>query len=448
MRVFPLIPAALPPAVCLSPSGARCMTVIGSYPKWLPQASAALSWTDQQVETLALDSLKRQGVVVIAVKETTRALGDLAGFNRKRAGVSVVAITGSNGKTSTKEMTAAVVSRRYRTLSTSGNLNNEIGMPLTLLKLEPLHQWAVLELGMNHPGEIRRLAEICRPDVGIITNIGRAHLEGLGSIDGVMRAKGELLEKIKPGGTAVLNADDPKVLELAKKTALAVTFFGLSENASVRALSIKSTAATISFRLVLPAEEIDITLAATGRFMVSNALAAAAVGLTLGFSAAEIKAGLENFKAVGGRMNIIQTRKKVSIVDDTYNANPASMQAAIAALSELKGNNRGILVIGDMLELGDGAETLHKEIGAFSARIHTDRLYLTGIYAEAVKAGAVEGGIDAGAIFSGTRAEILADLTERLEAGDWVLVKGSRAMEMEKIVIGLRVGGGRKSCNF
>ena len=148
-----------------------------------------------KVETLALDDLKRQGIVVIAVKETTRALGDLAGFNRKRAGVSVVAITGSNGKTSTKELTAAVVSRRYRTLSTSGNLNNEIGMPLTLLKLEPLHQWAVLELGINHPGEIRRLAEICRPDMGIITNIGSAHLEGLGSIDGVMRAKGELLEK-------------------------------------------------------------------------------------------------------------------------------------------------------------------------------------------------------------------------------------------------------------
>jgi UDP-N-acetylmuramoyl-tripeptide--D-alanyl-D-alanine ligase len=378
---------------------------------------------------------------VIDVKDTTRALGDLAGFNRQRAGVSVVAITGSNGKTSTKEMTTAVVSRRYRTLSTSGNLNNEIGLPLTLLKLEPLHRWAVLELGMNHAGEIRRLAEICRPDVGIITNIGRAHLEGLGSLDGVMRAKGELLEKIKPGGTAVLNADDPRVLELAKKTALGVTFFGLSDNAAVRALAVKSAPATVRFRLILPAEEIGITLAATGRFMVSNALAAAAVGLTLGLSAAEIKAGRENFKTLGGRMNIIQTRKKVSIVDDTYNANPASMQAAIAALGELKGKSRGILVLGDMRELGNGAETLHKEIGALAARTHADRIYLTGDYAEAVKAGAVAGGFDAGAIFSGTRAEILTDLTERLAAGDWVLVKGSRAMAMEKIVIGLKAWG-------
>ena len=413
--------------------------------RFIPQVVAAgvrgIIVDGSAAETLALESLKRQGVVVIAVKETTRALGDLAGFNRKRAGVSVVAITGSNGKTSTKEMTAAVVARRFRTLSTSGNLNNEIGMPLTLLKLEPRHQWAVLELGMNHAGEIRRLGEICRPDVGIITNIGRAHLEGLGSLDGVMRAKGELLEKIKPGGKVVLNADDPRVMELAKKTDLAVTFFGFSEDAAVRALAVKSTAGAVSFRLVLPAEEIDITLAAAGQFMVYNALAAAGVGLTLGFSAAEIKAGLENFKAVGGRMNIIQTRKRVSIVDDTYNANPASMLAAIAALGELKENNRGILVIGDMLELGHGAETLHREIGAFSARTRTDRLYLTGDYAKAVKAGAVEGGADPGTIFSGTRAEILADLTGRLEAGDWVLVKGSRAMGMEKIVMGLKTWG-------
>lgn len=400
-----------------------------------------------RIESLGLDALKRQAVVVIAVKDTTRALGDLAGFNRRRAGISVAAITGSNGKTSTKEMTAAVLSRRYRTLATSGNLNNEIGMPLTLLKLEPAHQWAVLELGMNHPGEIRRLAEICRPDVGVITNIGPAHLEGLGSIDGVMRAKGELLEKIKPDGAAILNADDPKLRELAKKTRLAVTFFGLSHDASVRARSVKSTATTVRFRLVFPAEDVDIALTATGRFMLYNALAAAAVGLTQGFSAAEIKTGLENFKPVGGRMNIIRTRKKVTIVDDTYNANPASMQAAIAALSELKRSGRGILVLGDMRELGSQAETLHKEIGALAARTHAHRLYFTGDQAEAVKAGAMAEGLAADFIFNGTHAEILEDLTARLAAGDWVLVKGSRAMGMEKIVAGLRewADGGERS---
>jgi len=410
--------------------------------RFIPDVAAAgvrgMIVDGSKVESLNLEDLKRLGSAVLAVKETTRALGDLAGYNRRRAGVSVVAVTGSNGKTSTKEMIAAVLSRRYRTLSTSGNLNNEIGMPLTLLRLEPRHQWAVLELGMNHPGEIRRLAEICQPDVGVITNIGRAHLEGLGSVDGVMRAKGELLEKIKPDGTAVLNADDPKALELARKTGLAVTFFGFSDHAAVRAAAVAGTPETVRFRLLLPAEAIDVTLAATGRFMVPNALAAAAVGLILGLPAAEIKAGLENFKTVGGRMNIIQTRKKVVIVDDTYNANPASMQAAIAALCELKGSGRGILVLGDMLELGDEAEALHREIGAFAAGTCADRLYLTGNHAEAVRSGAGAGGIDAGDIFCGTHVGILAELTGRLAAGDWVLVKGSRGMQMEKIVAGLK----------
>ncbi len=391
-----------------------------------------------EVASLGLDDLKKRGLVIIAVKDTIRCLGDLAHYNRNRAGISVVAVTGSNGKTSTKDMTAAILSRRFRTLSTSGNLNNEIGMPLTLLKLEPGQQWAVLELGMNHPGEIRRLAEICQPDIGIITNIGPAHLEGLGSIDGVMQAKGELLEKIKAKGTAVLNADDPKVQQLARTTRLAVLSFGLSSAASVRADSIEITPKALHFRLVLPAEKIDITLSAAGRFMVYNALAAAAAGTVLRFSAADIKTGLENFKAVDGRMNIIQTRKQIAIIDDTYNANPVSMRAAIVALDEFKKDGRSILILGDMRELGDQAEALHREIGTLAAQHHVVRMYLTGEYAEAVRAGAMEKGLNADSIFIGSHAEILDDLPGRLAEGDWVLVKGSRAMKMEKIVTGLR----------
>ena len=178
---------------------------------------------------LPITELERKGIVCVAVNNTTKALGDLAAYNRKRSNVSVIAITGSNGKTTTKDMTAAVVARRFNTLSTSGSFNNEIGLPLTLLKLDYRHQWSVLELGMNSPGEIARLSEICLPDVGVIINIGPAHLEGFESIDGVMHAKGELLEKIKHGGTAVLNADDPKILQLAGKTSKNVLFFGLSK---------------------------------------------------------------------------------------------------------------------------------------------------------------------------------------------------------------------------
>ncbi len=379
-----------------------------------------------------------KGIVCVVVSDTTKALGDLASFNRRRTDVSVVAITGSNGKTTTREMTASVVSTRYKTLSTKGNFNNEIGLPLTLLDLKNSHQWAVLELGTNSPGEIDRLGEICIPDIGVITNIGLAHLEGLGSIEGVMNAKGELLKRIKPEGTAVLNADDSRVLYLSTKTSRKVLYFGLSEDARIKALDVNETTTGISFTLVLPEERIPIKLRVHGGFMVSNALAAASVGYIIGLSSEEIKAGLEYFQPVKGRINIFDVRG-VHIIDDTYNANPDSMEAAIRILSSLKGNSRGILVAGDMLELGEHAESMHRKIGAMSARSNIARLYITGEFAEAVANGAGKEDKNSMDIFIGAREEILEDLKKSLLPGDWVLVKGSRAMGMEKIVEGLRI---------
>jgi len=381
---------------------------------------------------------QNKGIVCVAVSDTTKALGDLASFNRRRTDVSVVAITGSNGKTTTKEMTASVVSTRYKTLSTKGNFNNEIGLPLTLLDLKNSHQWAVLELGTNRPGEIDRLGEICIPDIGVITNIGFAHLEGLGSIEGVMNAKGELLKRIKPEGTAVLNADDSRVLYLSTKTSRKVLYFGLSEDARIKALNVNETTTGISFTLVLPEERVPIKLRTSGRFMVSNALAAASVGYIIGLSLEEIKAGLECFQPVKGRINIFDIRG-VHIIDDTYNANPDSMEAAIRILSSLKGNSRGILVAGDMLELGEHAESMHRKIGALFARSNIARLYITGEFAKAVANGARKEDKNLMDIFIGAREEILEDLKKSLLPGDWVLVKGSRAMGMEKIVEGLRI---------
>ncbi|UCD32958.1 MAG: UDP-N-acetylmuramoyl-L-alanyl-D-glutamate--2,6-diaminopimelate ligase, partial [Desulfobacterales bacterium] len=302
-------------------------------------------------------------VVCVGVKNTTKALGDLAAFNRRRTSVSVVGITGSNGKTSTRRMTAGVVSSRFCTLSTRGNLNNEIGLPLMLLKLSHDHEWAVLEMGMNRPGEIARLAEICSPDIGVITNIGPAHLEGLGSLDAVMKAKGELLGKIKPSGTAVLNADDPRVLHLASDVSVNVLLYGFSEKADIRSQAVNEHGEGTSFTLLLPTAGIYIELKTPAGFMVSNALAAAAVGYCMGLTEKEIKDGLEDFEPVKGRMNVVETRKGINIIDDTYNANPASMEAAIKALKTLKKRSRGILVAGDMLELGDHAESLHRQIG-------------------------------------------------------------------------------------
>ncbi|UCH24150.1 MAG: UDP-N-acetylmuramoyl-tripeptide--D-alanyl-D-alanine ligase [Deltaproteobacteria bacterium] len=388
-------------------------------------------------DELPYQTWSEKGIVCLAVDDTTRALGDLAAFHRKRTNVSVVAITGSNGKTTTREMTAAVLSRRFNTLSSSKNFNNDIGVPLTLFMLNSDHQWAVVELGMNAPGEIDRLAEICRPDIGVITNIGPVHLEGVGSLDGVMRAKGELLPRINPDGTAVLNADDHRVVSLAEKTRTAVLFFGTSGRAQIRALDLKGRGRGTTFTLVLLDEQISIDLKIPGAFMVSNALAAAAVGYQLGIPAAEIKAGLESFQPVQGRMNILETRKGIHIIDDTYNANPRSMEAALTTFKELKGDNRGVFVAGDMLELGAHAESSHYRIGALAVRSGILRLYVTGAFAEKVTAGAHSENMELQNIFRGNKKEILEDLARWLQPGDWILIKGSRGMRMEEIVEGL-----------
>ena len=378
------------------------------------------------------------GIACVVVDSTTKALGDLAAYHRKRCSAGVVAITGSNGKTTTRAMTAGVLVQRFKTLSTTGNLNNEIGLPLTLFQLDPAHEWAVLELGMNHAGEIDRLAQICLPDIGIITNIGPAHLEGVGSIASVAAAKSELVARIKPAGTAVLNADDPHLRRLARKTDKKVCLFGLSADAAVRARSIAQRNLGISFTLELAGEQVSVDINSPGPFMVSNALAAAAAGHLLGLSATEIKTGLEQFRPVQGRMNILETKRGVRIIDDTYNANPDSMSAAIHTLRRLAGSDRCAVVAGDMRELGRQSETLHRFIGQTAAEHKLTRLYVTGTFAQAVASGALSAGMESGQIFTGTREQILADLMEWLVPRDWVLVKGSRAMAMEKIVQGLK----------
>ncbi len=383
--------------------------------------------------------------VYIAVENTTKALGDLAVYHRKRNRASILAITGSNGKTTTRRMSAAVVSRGFTTLSTRKNFNNDIGLPLTLLELVPAHQWAVVELGMNAPGEIDYLAGICEPDIGIITNIGPAHLEGVGSLDGVMKAKGELLGKIKSGGTAVLNADDSRVLQLAGQTLGDVLLYGLSDKAKVRALDVKATNFGSRFSLVLPDKQIPVDLKIPGEFMISNALATAAAGYQIGLSAEQIKKGLEDFTPAPGRMNIVHTRVGIHIIDDTYNANPGSMSVALTTLKALRKNHRGVLVIGDMKELGEHAASLHREVGALAARSGIDRLYATGDFAERLAAGAAGEGMKRQDIFTGAKQEILELLISRLNPEDWVLVKGSRAMAMEEIVQGLQSWADKKT---
>ena len=410
----------------------------------LEQGVAGLVVNRQKAKDLPIATWQTQKVTCVAVADTTGALGGLAAFHRSRMDVAVIAITGSNGKTTTRQMTAEVVARKFNTLATVGNYNNQIGVPLTLLRLTPEHKWAVVELGTNSPGEIARLARICSPDIGVITNIGPAHLEGLGSLDGVMREKQQLIDHLKARGKAVLNADDRRVYKIATQTKKEVLLFGQSKSARIRATAVKEKKAGISFNLDLPKKSLRVDLNVPGQFMIINALAAAAVGHLLGLAAQDIKAGLEKFEPAWGRMNIFHTANGIHIIDDTYNANPDSMMAAITTLKSLRVNNRSILVAGDMLELGKQSESLHRQVGAWAAAAGINQLWVTGDFASAVIAGAKDAGIKVEQLFTGSQKKILSELKKSLKSGDWVLVKGSRGARMDAVVKGLKQWAGMK----
>ncbi|MGD8251037.1 MAG: UDP-N-acetylmuramoyl-tripeptide--D-alanyl-D-alanine ligase [Desulfobacterales bacterium] len=400
-------------------AGVRCVVVAEDRTALLPTAD------DRSMD-----------VSVVAVADTTMALGDLAAYHRRRIGIPVVALTGSNGKTTTRAMTQEVLSTRFSVMATIGNFNNPIGLPLTLLRLKKSHDVAVVELGMNHPGEIDTLGAMADPDVGIITNIAPAHLEGLGSVDGVRDAKGELLARIRKDGTALLNADDPKVQELVPRSPVRTRLYGTSPAATIRAEEITDTPNGVSFRLVTPEASKTVQLAVHGRFMVSNALAAAAAGHTMGLSATQICIGLERFRPVKGRMDIKQVGS-IHVIDDTYNANPASMTAALDTLTTLRGSRRGIAVLGEMLELGAASAALHREIGERAARSGISRLFVAGDHAKDMVEGAIEGGLAADQTVTGEVENLIDGLREQTAAGDWILVKGSRGMRMERIVMAL-----------
>jgi UDP-N-acetylmuramoyl-tripeptide--D-alanyl-D-alanine ligase len=383
---------------------------------------------------LPIDEWRQHGIVCVGVRDTTRALGDMAAYHKRRFSVSVVAITGSNGKTTTRSMTSDILGRRFNVLSTAGNFNNHIGLPLTLLKMERQHEWAVLEMGMNHSGEIGRLSEICQPNLGVITMVGTAHLQNFVSPDGILQAKAEIFSHLHAEGRAILNMDDPRLVELSRKIAVPVVFFGLNPGAEVRARQVETRATGTSFILDIPGETVEISLPVPGAFMATNALAAATVGSVLGVTGHEIKMALEGFKPVKGRMNVIETKKQIHLVDDTYNANPGSMGAAIQTIEKIKGEHRGILVIGDMLELGKESAALHRKVGELVQISGMAALFATGRFAEDVARGAAEKGMSFDRIFIGDKEAICERLKSSLNKGDWVLIKGSRSMGMEKIL--------------
>lgn len=372
---------------------------------------------------------------VIGVLDTLRALGDIAHDWRERFSIPVAAITGSSGKTTTKEMLASIASRSRNILTTEGNFNNLIGLPLTLLRMRPEQQLAIVEMGTNSPGEIARLAVIAAPDVGLITNIGPAHLEGLGSLEAVREEKGELFQVMAGRGTAVINQDDPAIGVLAKRWRGNRVSFGLRNGADVTAREIeKAGPAGVRFQLVIDGVGRPVRLSSPGGHNVINALAAAAAARALGLDQHTIAEGLAAFCPVPGRTEIRSLGNGAFLIIDAYNANPASVREALKTLQELQGAGRSFAILGDMLELGERAEEWHEGIGTLLAETGAEAVFLKGTLIRAMAAAAIRGGLPAEKIvFFDEPEQVIARLRSQLKKDDWILIKGSRKMKMERI---------------
>ncbi len=371
---------------------------------------------------------KRSGDFLI-VEESLQALQQLGRMIRKRWGGRVLAITGSNGKTTTKEMVAAVLGQQCFIHKTSGNLNNHIGVPLTLSALAPAHEMAVVEMGMNHFGEIAHLCEIAGPDLGLITNVGHAHLEFFGDLAGVAKAKKELFDYLHGhDGVALVNADDHHLMTALPARLKSVTF-GLHNPAQIQgriAGHDENGCATVAWK------NVDIQLKIPGTHHAGNALAAIAAGDFLGVSAAAIKRGLEACEAPSKRMQVLQFGG-MTIIDDTYNANPESMRAALQflAMKPLLRGGRRVAILGDMLELGAAAESCHRELGEWLRTLPLQAVLAYGPHMRAL----VEAvGQEFWALHFDTKAELIAEVKQSVRARDVLLLKGSRGMAMEEVI--------------
>ena len=372
---------------------------------------------------------------VFLVEDTLTALQDLAKFNCENSNVSVVAITGSTGKTTTKDFIASLLEQRYNVLKTAGNYNNEIGLPLTLLKLDETYDLAVVEMGMRGLGEIDFLAQLAKPEVGVITNVGTVHLELLKTRDNIARAKAELVENLPASGLAVLNADDQRVIKMKDLTQADYISYGVKQAANVSASQIKAVATKVEFKAEMPdAKTFSITLPIQGSYNVYNALAALAVADRFDLNLSEIKAGFKNLQLSQMRNQLINTKAGFKLINDVYNANPTSMKAALDTLSELEANSR-IAILGDMFELGHLAKEQHYKLGEYISKQKIDYLITIGELAENIVKGAVENGFIKANTFSFVEKEAVIDKAlELVNADDIILVKGSRGMKLEEVV--------------
>ena len=375
----------------------------------------------------------------VVVPETLAALSTFANAWRRSYGGVVIGITGSNGKTTVKEMTGAILNELGPCLVTQGNLNNHIGVPLTLCRLEERHRTAVIEMGANHPREIAHLASLAEPDVGLVINAGPAHLEGFGGLEGVARGKGEMFEALAPEGTAIINADDRYATfwhGLARRAGHIVTF-GIRERADVVATDVRSRllngAFSTTFRLHAPSGSRQIELALAGEHNVTNALAATAAAMAAGASLDAVQRGLQSMRPVAGRLEVKQAHAGARLIDDAYNANPASLRVGLRALADLPGERW--LVLGEMAELGEDAPRLHAEVGAFARECGVSRLLAMGEGAKPAVAAFGEG-----ASWHASTEALIEALRPALHAGLTIYLKGSRVNRLERVTAALVPG--------
>ena len=371
--------------------------------------------------------------VIIKVDDTLTAYRQIAGAWRNRFDIPVIAVTGSNGKTTTKDLTAAALNSFGHVQKTSGNFNNEVGVPMTLLGMNDTTEAAVVEIGMRGLGQIESLAEVVRPTIGIITNVSEAHFEILGSIENIAKAKGELVEAIQPGGTIILNADNQYTAAMTSlvREGVNVITYGLEKHANLNASNILIGSVATEFTLTYRGESYDFEIPMLGRHNVSNALGAIAAGLTLGLSIEEIQRGISSLTTTKMRYEVIR-RDGLTIVNDAYNASPASMRVAIRTTSEVY-DGRLIAVLGDMLELGEIAERVHREIGAELVENKFDTLITLGELGKFIAAGAREAGLEKVYTFD-THEAAAKKILEIVRNGDTILFKASHVMHMEKII--------------
>lgn len=376
-------------------------------------------------------------VPYIRVASSEQALKDIAEYYRSQLTIPVIGITGSVGKTSTKEMIASVLSEKYRVLKTEGNFNNEIGLPLTLLRIREEHEAAVVEMGISDFGEMHRLAKMAKPDVCVITNIGICHLENLKTRDGILQAKSEIFDYLKPDGRIVLNGEDDKLSTLTEVSGIRPMFYGFVQDTDndihkeiyadgVQNCGLKG----VKVQIHTPKGTIQVHIPIPGEHNVYNAMAAAAVGLCLNMELSEIKDGIAHAETIGGRSNLMEIGH-MTVIDDCYNANPVSMRASLDVLSY--GLGRTVAVLGDMGELGENEKHLHYGVGAYAAEKQIDAIFCAGTLSVEMARGAKEAGARQ-VFYYGTREEMTSQLLEYLKEGDTVLVKASHFMEYPKVV--------------